>query len=66
MEMGGGASYRIHLEPQQAETTSVTRTGWHGSKRNGERRSGVLVLRESVEYLVCESVTGDNNDCVVV
>lgn len=56
----------IYLESQQTDTTPVARTGWHGSEGNGEGRSGVLVLGKSVEYFVGKSITGEDNNSVVV
>ena len=55
-----------YLESQQAEATPVTRTGRHGGEGDGERCSGIFVFCESVEDLVGQAITRDDNNCIVV
>ena len=55
-----------YLEPQQAETTPVTRAGRDGGEGDGERCSGILVFCESVEDLMGEAITRKDDNCIII
>jgi hypothetical protein len=55
-----------YLESQQAEATPVSGTSRYGSERYGERCSGVLMFRKSIEDLVNKTIAGEGNNRVVI